>query len=340
MTAAAALPTLVGVDLTLRPLLTDDIPPHARLLAAAEAVDRTGEHYNEADLAEEYANPGIELGRDILGAFDGDELVGYCAVYPREPDASHQQVHLEGTVHPDRRGQGVGTRLVEAMVARADEVHTERHPDLPARYVLTGLSSNTAQETLLGEAGLRPERWNFSMRAQLAVLELASEAPTLPDGLSLLTYRSELDAAMLAAHNAAFLDHPRFMTWTAVQWKQWVSGSRSFRPGLSLLVVEDTAPDVVVAYVQSNEYDAYAQATGRREAYVAKVGTRREHRGRGLAGLLLREALRRYRDAGFDEAALDVDSENPTGALGLYQRAGFEVESRWTNYALERPALR
>ena len=35
-----------------------------------------------------------------------------------------------------------------------------------------------------------------------------------------------------------------------------------------------------------------------------------------------------------DEASLDVDSENPTGALGVYQRAGFAVESRWTNYFL------
>jgi len=44
--------------------------------------------------------------------------------------------------------------------------------------------------------------------------------------------------------------------------------------------------------------------------------------------------MRQYAEAGYDEASLDVDSENPTGALGVYQRAGFEVESRWTNYFL------
>ena len=31
---------------------------------------------------------------------------------------------------------------------------------------------------------------------------------------------------------------------------------------------------------------------------------------------------------------LAVDSENPTGALGVYQRVGFVVESRWTNYVM------
>jgi hypothetical protein len=29
-----------------------------------------------------------------------------------------------------------------------------------------------------------------------------------------------------------------------------------------------------------------------------------------------------------------VDSQNPTGALGVNERAGFKVESRWTNYFL------
>ena len=89
-----------------------------------------------------------------------------------------------------------------------------------------------------------------------------------------------------------------------------------------------------MAYVQTNEYDAYFTATGRREAYVGKVGTLREYRGRGIASTLLGHCLRAYRDAGYDEASLDVDSENPTGALGVYRRAGFEVETRRTDYAL------
>ncbi|MGH3588038.1 MAG: GNAT family N-acetyltransferase, partial [Pseudonocardia sp.] len=75
------------------------------------------------------------------------------------------------------------------------------------------------------------------------------------------------------------------------------------------------------------------EATGKREAYVGKVGTRREYRGRGLASYLLRHALVAYKEAGYDESSLDVDSENPTGALGIYERAGFVVESRWTDYA-------
>ena len=41
------------------------------------------------------------------------------------------------------------------------------------------------------------------------------------------------------------------------------------------------------------------------------------------------EALR---DRGMTEAALGVDAENPTGALGLYEHCGFEVEVQLTMY--------
>jgi ribosomal protein S18 acetylase RimI-like enzyme len=43
-------------------------------------------------------------------------------------------------------------------------------------------------------------------------------------------------------------------------------------------------------------------------------------------------ALGRLRDAGMDEAMLGVDAANPNGALGLYERLGFEVHERSLAY--------
>lgn len=314
---------------TLRGLARADIAAWNRLLADVEEADNTGEHYNEADLAEEMDNPDITLGRDLVGAFVGEQLVGYFGVYPRSASEDYHKVSMEGTVHPAWRGQGVGSRLAEAMVLRAEQAHEERFPGSPALYALTGLSADHDQARLMAGVGLRPERWTFVMRADLSI---PVEPVVLPEGYQLRTYDASLDRAMHDAHNAAFLDHPNFTPWTDAMWKQWVTGSRSFRPQLSYVVVDPTAPDQVAAYVQTNEYDAYFEATSRREAYIGKVGTRREHRGRGLASSLLRHCLAAYREAGYDESSLDVDSENPTGALGIYERAGFVVESRRTDY--------
>ncbi len=323
------------MDITIRGLDPADVPAWNRLLAEAEKVDRTGEHYNEADLAEEMANPDLEPGKDIVGAFDGDDLVGYFNVYARSGSVDLHKIHLDGVVRPDHRGRGLGTRMARLMRERASEVHAGRHPDLPALLALRGLSDNTAQADVLAEAGFVPGRWSFVMRADLA--DLPENDSTVPDGLELRRYDDTYAAAMHAAHNAAFVDHPNFTTWSETMWKQWVTESRSFRPLLSFLVLDPARPGEVAAYLQTSEYDATFEMTGRREAYVGKVGTRREYRGRGLAGTLLAHALREYRAAGYDEASLDVDSENPSGALGIYERAGFVVARRFTDYELAIP---
>ena len=41
------------------------------------------------------------------------------------------------------------------------------------------------------------------------------------------------------------------------------------------------------------------------------------------------------RDAGYDTASLNVDTANPTGALGIYERAGFRQSYRQDAYTLE-----
>jgi mycothiol synthase len=52
---------------------------------------------------------------------------------------------------------------------------------------------------------------------------------------------------------------------------------------------------------------------------------RPDWRRRGLGGLLLATALQSYRTAGYAQSSLTVDTANATGALELYERAGFAV---------------
>ena len=92
--------------ITLRPLDKDDIPALARLYFAAQEADDTGEHYNEADLEEEFDNPDIELGKDIGGAFDDSRLVGYWSTMLRKSSQ-------------DRTAYGFGMTAVALFLAIA-----------------------------------------------------------------------------------------------------------------------------------------------------------------------------------------------------------------------------
>ena len=76
------------------------------------------------------------------------------------------------------------------------------------------------------------------------------------------------------------------------------------------------------------------------DAAFANAWVTSRHRGRGLASRLLRHALASYRAAGYAEASLDVDTNNPTGAFGVYERAGFVIEQRTATFQRVIPAYR
>jgi mycothiol synthase len=316
-------------DFRVRAVTRDDAAAVNDLFAAAEAVDRTDEHYNLDDVLEELDNPMIDPTKDWVLVEHHDRLVATSRLIPRAPADGALSMYVEGTVHPDHRRQGIGSMLVPLMVQRGREYARERGQDL--RPVLTGdaPSTNTDLAAVFGRAGLRPVRWSFVMVADLDRAD-PSDVPGPPAGYTLHTWEGLDPDEIREAHNRAFVGHYGWTPWSAEMWGQWVADSRALRPSLSLVARDREG--AIAAYVQSNEFEAVAEATGLRQVYVAKVGTIEEHRRRGLGGVLLRTALERCRQEGFDRATLDVDSENPTSALGIYESAGFQITQRWTSY--------
>lgn len=321
-------------DFSTRPVTLADASALNDLLAAAEMVDQTGEHHSVEDVVEELENPMIDLERDWIVAEREGQVVGHCWLLPREPLDGKVRISIEGGVHPERRRTGIGSHLVELMVDRAREYAGER--GLEASIGASAPSRNTDAEAVFGRLGLRPQRWQFEMVADLHEEGVGDEPPDVPDGYTLGTWEGIDQDEMRAAHNRAFVDHYAFSPWGADMWRQWVSGSRNYRPELSLVLRAEQG--AVASYIQASEYDALQAATGKRDVFLSKVGTAPELRRRGLAGLLLRHALHRYRQAGFDRSSLGVDSENPSGAPAVYERVGFRTRMRWTDYELEPEA--
>jgi ribosomal protein S18 acetylase RimI-like enzyme len=58
------------------------------------------------------------------------------------------------------------------------------------------------------------------------------------------------------------------------------------------------------------------------KGYIQTVAVRRAWRGRGLGLALLEAAFGTYYERGTRHIELSVDSESPTGAARLYERAG------------------
>ena len=80
------------------------------------------------------------------------------------------------------------------------------------------------------------------------------------------------------------------------------------------------------------EWEADTAVTGITELYIGYLGTRRSHRGRGLARAALAKVLTEAAHSGYQRAGLGVDADNR--ALGLYESLGFSVHSKWVTYRL------
>jgi mycothiol synthase len=324
------------MQIVWRPVEAGDIPAWARLMAAMEEVDKTGEHYDEEDLREEFDDPATGPD-DRLSGWIGGEMVAYAGLRPRRTVTDYQRIDGEGGVVPSHRGKGLGTELMRWANDRAADLRAERAPKVPARLQFDGDLASPDQVSLFEDNGFEAVNWSAVMRVHLDAEGFDPAPAELPQGLSLHPYDARWSAPTRDAHNDAFQDHWGFVAWDEAMWHQWVDGSKSFRPELSWVVVDDAEPTRVVGYVHSSEWEAYEAATGRREAYLAKIGVRREHRGRGIASAVLRNALRTYRDQGYVESSLYVDTNNPTGAFGLYERAGYVVERRTAAFARTIP---
>jgi len=70
------------------------------------------------------------------------------------------------------------------------------------------------------------------------------------------------------------------------------------------------------------------EALARRRGWLESVFVRRPWRRRGLAQAIVARSLVALRERGMDHAMLGVDADNPTGSLGVYERAGFVVVKR------------
>jgi ribosomal protein S18 acetylase RimI-like enzyme len=62
------------------------------------------------------------------------------------------------------------------------------------------------------------------------------------------------------------------------------------------------------------------------------LGVRENYRGHGLGSALLQQGFRVLQAHGFTAAELDVDSENTSNAVALYERAGMTADRCYLTY--------
>jgi ribosomal protein S18 acetylase RimI-like enzyme len=251
-------------------------------------------------------------------------MVGYSVRgWTDAHDSFVRQYRMDGSVLPEWRGRGIGRALLRESLRLASD--QARGHDTPRARVF-GSQSHDGQptdEALLTSEGFEPVRWFFDMtRPDLdGIPEI-----DLPAGLEVRPVTMDNARAVWEADVEAFRDHWGGYEASDANFQRWLESPET-DPSLWVVAFDGTeiAGGVIVGI-----YEEENNALGLQRGWLDDVFTRGPWRRRGLARALMTHALRLIRDRGLTSAVLDVDADNPTGALGLYESLGFVVERRST----------
>lgn len=296
------------MSLLWRALTTADAPAVAAFTNLVGERDGTGAVTTEAATAETFQAPRFDVSTDTVSAWKGAELLALGSVFVRDALVEGRaMVSVDGAVHPDYRGEGVGSELLSRLEARASGLAAERHPGEALRLRTSGGLPESSSQQLLEDRGYSPDNYFITMQVQLS-----DWVDPGGDSVAVRPDRS-LEESIRDAHNDAFRDHRNFSPISAERWAFWGKSSAQ-RPDQSRVVVEDGR---VLAYAITSEHEQGV-------SHVELVGTRREARGRGLGHDVLLGSLRAARAAGYQISELEVDSTSPTGADRLYISLGYQ----------------
>lgn len=297
--------------LTWTALTAETTPQWTELTNLLATVDDTDEFYDAEDLAEELTEHGFDPEQDSWAAWDGETMVAYgqLRVSMELTVDGDARADLGGGVHPQWRGQGIGTELLGRMEPRAIELARTRHPGAPVQLRTQGGKEGSDARPLMAALGYQPVRYFTDMTRPLPGDPLTVE----PDS-RIRPYGPDIAEATRLAHNDAFATHWGSTPMTPERWADLVD-ARSFRPDDSRVVLSDDG--AVLAYTLCGQWVD-------RELYINLVGTVQAARGQGLGRAVLLATVADAAASGrYGVVDLGVDSANPTGAGALYASVGF-----------------
>lgn len=311
-----------------RPLTLEDAPACADIMNAITASLGIDEGVQAESLRLEWQEPGFDLARSSLGIVDDKgALAGFATFWataeiPVRPS-------FGWAVRPAYFEAELERYLLRWVENKGAEVIDRCPPD--ARI---GLRSGLHEGYRFGENALAAG--GFALCRTFYDMEIALRArpapPVFPAGIYLRQYQTEDDLPLLVdTIRDSFSDHFGYLEEPFEKdlqvFRHWVQNNPHFDPDLVHLAVAEATGQVVGCLIGLTQDYRQAEA-----GFIDTVGVRRAFRRRGLATALLQHSFAQFWDRGKRSVRLDVDGENLTNAVALYERVGMRIFRRYVVY--------
>ena len=322
---------MIATDLDLRTYRGDaDVDEIVRVFNAASAADGVEEVWSADGLRSWLSHPSdqFDATRDVvLGELDGRVVAVGRTEWVDTRDGQYREYRVFGTVDPAARGRGVGTALLADLERRAQDLAASHDHDRET-VLMSFAPEGRGSEELLHANGFSVVRWYFEMeRATLDDVEV----PEMPAGLELRPVTPDQHETIWRANREAFRDHWGGSDESLEQLNR-ILGDPNTDTSLWLIAWDGAE---IAGGVWNDIHPEENETLGIHRGWLGSVFTRRPWRRRGLASALIGRSLVLLRERGMTSAALSVDADNPTRALGLYESAGFAVHDRFV--AMRKP---
>lgn len=302
-----------------------DIPELVRLINAENEADSIAERETVAGMRAWLSNPSAQFdpSRDVaLAELDGHPVGMASQDWVDTRDGEMRDFRLWGAVDPEYRRRGIGTALLADNERRARALWSSAPTGRRPVFGAFSADGRPAAKLLEG-AGYEVVRWFLDM-VRPTLDDAASDVP-LPDGFELRPVTREQYPAIWKANREAFRDHWGGSDESEAAMRRFLEGPDA-DPSLWLIAWDG---DEIAGGIINGIHPDENEALGIRRGWLDSVFTRRQWRRRGLARALIARSLVLLRDRGMTSAGLGVDADNPSGALGLYEEAGFEIDERF-----------
>lgn len=305
-----------------------DIPRMLDIENRCYLADRIDLVLTLEELEEELKHPvNSNPTTDCIIAEHAGESVGHTMLSWQDDYEGRRMYFVYAFLEPRLHGTGLRDQLLQKCEERIREMSKEHPANMEKHFeTYSNIEDNDWKRTL-ELAGFVPYLHMYEMLRK--DFDDIPDLP-LPKGVEVRPVRPEHYKKIWDAMKEAFRDERSF--------SEFRYGDEAFEKSLKTHYFSPHlwqiawAGDEVVGGVHNYINVEENKALGRNWGHPERIFVARAWRKKGIARALITRSLRVLEEQGVEQASMDVDTENPSGALGIYESLGFKPNMHYARF--------